>query len=132
AMTPTHDATDHRSHTATRRPWATALVWLSSLAAVTLGIVLYSLPGGAQQAPTSPTLTCPDTNPAFVMPPVISASAPDEASINTINLTEDFQRLPTSLSGTVTCAPQLLRLFRADGTPPPPAATPANPNYRDP
>ena len=49
------------------------------------------------QAPTSPTIACPDPNPPFVMPPEIVSSG--RILKGTINLTEQFIRLPTSVNG---------------------------------
>ena len=70
-------------------------------------------------APTSTTLNCPDPNPPFVMPPEFVSSG--RILKGTLNLTEQFIRLPTSVNGgTPTCAPQLVRVFQGDGLPPPP------------
>ena len=48
-------------------------------------------------APTSTTLNCPDPNPPFVMPPEFVSSG--RILKGTVNLTEQFIRLPTSVAG---------------------------------
>ena len=101
-------------------------------AAVTAAVILAPAVSAAQSQlpPTSPTLQCPDANPLLVVPPEIVSSGGILAG--TINLTEQFIRLPTSLNGAVTCAPQLVRIFQGSGLPPSPSAQPPVPNYADP
>ena len=86
------------------------------------------MPAHAQAQPTSPTLACPDPNPAFVMPPEIVSSG--GILRGTLNLTEQFQRLPSTFGGP--CNPQLVRVFQGAGLPPSPTAQPPAPNYADP
>ena len=86
------------------------------------------MPARAQAQPTSPTLACPDPNPAFVMPPEIVSS--NGILRGTLNLTEQFQRLPSTFGGP--CNPQLVRVFQGAGLPPSPTAQPPAPNYADP
>ncbi len=79
-------------------------------------------------APTSPTVACPNpVSQDLVMPPEIVSSG--GILSGTITLTEEHQRMPTSVTtpggATVTCAPQLVRIFRSDGPQPPPAQPPA-------
>jgi hypothetical protein len=79
-------------------------------------------------APTSPTVACPNpVSQDLVMPPEIVSSG--GILSGTITLTEEHQRMPTSVTtpggATVTCAPQLVRVFRSDGPQPPPAQPPA-------
>ena len=53
----------------------------------------------------------------------------------TVILTQEDQRMPTSVNGgaiEMTCAPQLVRVFRGDGFPPAPAAQPPAPSLLDP
>lgn len=91
----------------------------------------------AQMAPTPTTTACPvGTGPyprdgqPFVMPPeLVSANG---VLRGTVTLTEEFQRMPTSLSGSVTCQPQLVRVFRGEGLPPAPPAQKPDPNLLDP
>ena len=90
----------------------------------------------AAQTPTSPTVDCPTAgNQIFANPPELVSS--DGMLRGTIVLTEEEQRLITSMDGTATCAPQLVRNFRGENVrgerlaamrP----AQPPNPNLRDP
>jgi len=127
-------ATLHHSDT---RGLARALPWSAMIAAVTAMIAMYSTPGGAQPPlrPTSPTVTCPDPSPPFVMPPEIVSSAGPSGGVlkGTINLIDQQQRLPKSIGSAVTCAPQIVRIFQAEGAPaPPPAPKPDQNNLPDP
>jgi len=105
-----------------------ASLWSASIAAATAAIMIYSAPGGAQQPlpPTSPTTNCPDPSPPFVMPSEIVSSG--GILKGTINLTDQQQRLPKSVAGAVTCAPQIVRIFQAEGAPAPPPAPKPDPN----
>jgi FtsP/CotA-like multicopper oxidase with cupredoxin domain len=64
------------------------------------------------------------------MPPEFPLSA--TGLKGTIKLVNEFERIPTSVKGTETCAPQLVRVFRGDGLTPPPPAQPADSNLADP
>src|SRR5712671_917997 len=73
--------------------------------------------------PTSPTTTCPEANPPFVMPPEISSSG--GVLKGTITLTEQMQRVPTSVGGgATTCAPQWVRVFQRGNVTPLPSTAP--------
>ena len=98
------------------------------LAAATF--LVQTMPARAQAPtqPTSPTLACPDPNPPFVMPPEIVSSG--GILRGTLNLTEQFQRLPSTFGGP--CNPQLVRIFQGIGLPPSPNAQPPAPDYADP
>lgn len=111
-----------------RRSWAKASLWPASIAAATAAIMIHSAPGGAQPPlpPTSPTTACPDASPPFVMPAEIVSSG--GILKGTINLTDQQQRLPKSIKGTVTCAPQIVRIFQAEGAPAQPPAPKPDPN----
>jgi FtsP/CotA-like multicopper oxidase with cupredoxin domain len=82
---------------------------------------------------TSPIVPCPNpVSQDLVMPPEIAS---DKGVLKgTVILTQEFQRMPTSVNGgtTMTCAPQLVRVFRGDGFPPAPAAQPPAPSLLDP
>jgi FtsP/CotA-like multicopper oxidase with cupredoxin domain len=107
---------------------------LAAAVAALATIALHASPlraEGAAIAPTSPTVDCPNpVSQDLVMPPeLVSAGG---ILKGTVNLTEEFQRLPTSVAGVVTCAPQLVRIFRGEGLPPAPPAQPPAPNMADP
>jgi hypothetical protein len=60
----------------------------------------------------------------LVVPPEIAS---DKGVLKgTVILTQEFQRMPTSVNGgaKMTCAPQLMLGFRGDGFPPAPAVQP--------
>jgi FtsP/CotA-like multicopper oxidase with cupredoxin domain len=83
------------------------------------------------QQPTSPTMACPNPpSQDFIMPPEIVSSG--GILKGTITLSEQFQRLPTSVAGTVSCAPQLVRIFQGAGLPPSPPAQPPASGAADP
>jgi FtsP/CotA-like multicopper oxidase with cupredoxin domain len=76
---------------------------------------------------------------AAVWAPLRRKSAPEIASDQgvlkgTVILTQEFQRMATSVNGgvTVTCVPQLVRVFRGDGFPSAPVAQPPAPGLLDP
>jgi FtsP/CotA-like multicopper oxidase with cupredoxin domain len=101
-------------------------------------LLALALPAAAQTppplAPTNPNLDCPNPpSQPLIMPPEIARDSANKVLKGTIILSEEFQRLPTSSKGkNVTCAPQIVRMFRADGAPPtPPAQKPAQ-GYNDP
>lgn len=110
----------------------------SAALAALIALALPALPAAAQTppplAPTNPNLDCP--NPAsqpLIMPPEIVRDAANKVLKGTIILSEEFQRLPTSTKGkNVTCAPQIVRTFRADGAPPTPPAQKPVQGYNDP
>jgi FtsP/CotA-like multicopper oxidase with cupredoxin domain len=83
--------------------------------------------------PTSTTVDCPDpVSQDLVMPPEIAS---DKGVLKgRVNLTQEDQRMPTSVNGgaKMTCAPQLVRVFRGDGLPQAPAARPPAPGLLDP
>jgi FtsP/CotA-like multicopper oxidase with cupredoxin domain len=67
------------------------------------------------------------------MPPEIVRDDKEKVLKGTIILSEEFQRLPTSVGGkTVTCVPQIVRMFRADPAPPTPNAQKPAPGMNDP
>jgi len=101
------------------------------LAAVVVATAAMSLQASRApaQTPTSPTIDCATDGQDLVMPPELVSSG--GVLKGTINLAEDFVRMPTSLAGAVTCAPQLVRTFRGQGLPPSPPAQPAA-NIADP
>jgi FtsP/CotA-like multicopper oxidase with cupredoxin domain len=83
---------------------------------------------------TSPTVECPNpVSQDLVMPPEIVS---DKGVLKgTVILTQEDQRMPTSDDGgatQMTCAPQLVRVFRGDGLPPAPPAQPEAPGLIDP
>ena len=83
-------------------------------------------------SPTSPTVDCPKpVSQDLVMPPEIRSA--NGVLKGTVILTQEFQRIATSTGGgTPTCAPQLVRVFRADGAPPAPVAQPPAQDMLDP
>ena len=87
-----------------------------AIALAALGLSSAEVRAQAAQTPTSPTMACPDPNPPFVMPPEFVSSG--RILKGTINLTERFIRLPTSVNAaTPTCAPQLVRTFQGEYPP---------------
>jgi FtsP/CotA-like multicopper oxidase with cupredoxin domain len=117
-------------HDVRRRSWAAGGQVSLALAALTVGLCASEARAQATPAPTSPTLTCPDPNPPFVMPPEIASSG--GILRGTINLSEQFIRLPSSVGGVATCAPQLVRTFQGAGLPPSPSVQPPAAGYADP
>jgi FtsP/CotA-like multicopper oxidase with cupredoxin domain len=102
----------------------------AAIAAAALWPVTAVAQGNLQ--PTNPNVTCPDPiSQNLVMPPEI-VSGSDHILKGTIILAEETQRLPTSIKGVVTCAPQIVRTFRAAGAPPTPPAQPPAPGMTDP
>ena len=100
------------------------------IGAALVALVLPAVPAAAQAPalpPTSPTVDCPNPiSQPLIMPPEIMRNDQDKVLKGTIILSEEFQRMPTSAAGSVTCAPQIVRMFRAAGAPPtPPAQKPA-------
>jgi FtsP/CotA-like multicopper oxidase with cupredoxin domain len=82
--------------------------------------------------PTPTTVPCPKVSQDLVMPPEIAS---DKGVLEgTVILTQEDQRMPTSVNGgaTMTCAAELVRVFRRDGFPPAPAAQPPAPGLLDP
>jgi FtsP/CotA-like multicopper oxidase with cupredoxin domain len=100
----------------------------ATLLALSLAYAQTPAPG-----PTSPTVACPNpVSQDLVMPPEITS---DKGVLKgTVILTQEFERMPTSVKGgaKMTCAPQLVRVFRGDGLPPVPAAQPPAPGLLDP
>jgi len=108
--------------------------WFVAVVAVWVVIAVQRSPGyalGAQMKPTMPTVLCPNPESQnLVMPPEIVSTGGILKGM--INLTEEFQRMPRSKDGKVTCAPQLVRIFQGEGLPPAPPAQKPDPNLRDP
>lgn len=95
----------------------------------------------AQAAPAAPApnvATMPGGQIACPQPPsgqpLIKVPELSATSGSVMALTEEFQRMPRSTGGgtSVQCNPQLVRVFRADGVPPPNATPPAANNVSDP
>jgi FtsP/CotA-like multicopper oxidase with cupredoxin domain len=105
-----------------------------AIAAVTLGGRTVSAQGQGAPAETSQTIPCPNpVSQDLVLPPEIVASPTDHILKGTINLIDQFQRVPSSVNGgTVTCAPQLVRIFQGEGLPPAPPAPNPVAGYADP
>jgi FtsP/CotA-like multicopper oxidase with cupredoxin domain len=107
-----------------------AIRWLIATVAAVSAMSLQSVTASAQ-TPTSPTVNCPTSgDQKFFNPPEIVSS--DGILKGTVILTEEHQRLPTSINGTMTCAPQLVRNFRGEGLAALPSALPPHPDLRDP
>ena len=103
---------------------------IAAVAAVSI-MSLQSVTASAQPAPTSPTVNCPTPgDQKFFNPPELISS--DGILKGTVILTDEFQRIPTSINGKVTCAPQLVRNFRGEGLAAAPSAMPPHPDLRDP
>src|SRR6266566_4505355 len=102
---------------------------LSSWTAAAIAMLILSaqcIPVSGQSpntVPTSPVVACPSPeSQQFLMPPELTSK--NGILKGTIILLEEDQRLPLSVDGKVKCAPQLVRVFRGEGLPAPPAADP--------
>jgi FtsP/CotA-like multicopper oxidase with cupredoxin domain len=101
-----------------------------AVAVAALVVSMQTSPVRGQDEPTKTKVVCPDpvSQPLVRPPEFVSSGGILEG---TINLTEAHQRLPTSVGGAVTCAPQVVRVFKGEGLPPaPPAQKPVS--YADP
>jgi FtsP/CotA-like multicopper oxidase with cupredoxin domain len=113
------------------------IVKRGAIGAALVALASPTLPAAAQTpalAPTNPIVGCPNPpSQPLILPPEIVRDAQTNVLSGTIILSEEFQRFPTSTKGkTVTCAPQLVRMFRADPSPPTPAAKPQAQGMNDP
>jgi FtsP/CotA-like multicopper oxidase with cupredoxin domain len=113
------------------------IVKRGAIGAALVALASPTLPAAAQTpalAPTSPVVPCPDpSSQPLIMPPEIVRDARDNVLRGTIVLSEEFQRFPTSTKGkNVTCAPQIVRMFRADPSPATPPARPPAQGMNDP
>lgn len=105
------------------------LGWRGLAAAIAACVTVASTSGAsarAQNPGSASLIACPPVGAAFSNPPEIRTA--NGALKGTVFLYDEQQRLPTSVSGAVTCSPQFVRNFRA--TPP---IEPRDPNdLRDP
>lgn len=113
------------------------IVKRGAIGAALVALASLTLPAAAQTpalAPTNPNVACPNPpSQPLIMPPEIVRNAQDNVLRGTIILSEEFQRFPTSSKGTnVTCAPQIVRMFRAEGAQPTPPANPPAQGMNDP
>ena len=103
---------------------------VTGLAAVALAAMI-AMPNRANAqagptAPTNPSMACATRGQDLILPPNLPVSASNTPSV--LAVTEEFQRIPTSVGGAVTCTQQLVRVFQGAGLPPAPSATPPAPS----
>jgi FtsP/CotA-like multicopper oxidase with cupredoxin domain len=124
------------NHPTDRGSLVRTLLHCTALGVAGLTLIGQTTSAQSQGTPTATptTVTCPDpVSQDLVMPPEFVFSPSDNVLRGTINLIDQFQRLPSSSGGgAVTCAPQLVRVFQGEGLPPTPPAQKPLAGYADP